>query len=68
MSPCDRHLDCPLHLVLTLDLGKVDVESISPVMRVRHVACHRGEFGGLGEELVGLAEIPDPIDIDSLDD
>ena len=52
--------------MLTLDLRKVDVESIPAVMRVRHIARHRREFRNFTKKLVCLAQVFHAIDFDAL--
>ena len=68
MPSGDGHLDGPLHLVLALDLGEIDIEGVAQGEQFLPVSLLGDEFRLLGEKLIGLAEIPDSVDFDSTDD
>jgi hypothetical protein len=61
-------LDGALDLMLAFDLGKIDIIGRARCEALGGTSSHGGEFFFAGEELVGLAEVFDTIDLDPFDD
>jgi hypothetical protein len=61
----NSHLEGPLHLVLAFYLREIDIEGIPIAEKFCGIALHGGKFRGFGKELIGLAEIFHPVDLDT---